>query len=573
METRQIDFDVKSTVFYKYHQRTKHSVQSLRSSTYRLDWASQPNPFLHFDGAPLVELPKEFEVSKLDYFETMERMVSDWRGGMQSVGATADVAKFLSNLLLEGMALSAWKQVVGTDHRWALRVNASSGNLHPTDTEILIRDDSEGLGAGLYHYRVDEHGLDKRSSGDLVTPLVKRLELDCEPPPIVLCLTSIFFREAWKYRDRAFRYCQHDLGHALAALSLSCSSLGWTSRIVCNFPDEEMLRYLGLTESGQKPLAFMLIAPVGHFKDHEKPVSFLKPAVTAAELEAVSHDFAGTPNKLTSNFIDYDSINSVYTATTYDSEQFARFRTGLFATGGGRTELPGAIVACADPVDVGTGLRRMDCLQDNVHQTIRQRRSAVDMDGKTGMDAEHCKTILRLATLGFAADFQGVDVVRGGEWRRAASEHFVQVYIYVHRVDGLKSGLYFFDRFEGKLVPLLQNDQREVAMSTSCFQDIASDGAFSISMIADFETAYKCYGERAYRLVHYEAGFIGQMLYLAASALGHDATGIGCFIDDAINNYLGLSAGKEVIYNFTIGKAVVDDRLTTLPAYSFPTPY
>ena len=29
-------------------------------------------------------------------------------------------------------------------------------------------------------------------------------------------LSSIHWREAWKYGERAFRYCQHDIGHAWA---------------------------------------------------------------------------------------------------------------------------------------------------------------------------------------------------------------------------------------------------------------------------------------------------------------------------------------------------------------------
>ena len=36
----------------------------------------------------------------------------------------------------------------------------------------------------------------------------------------LVALTSIHWREAWKYGERAFRYCQHDLGHAIAAVSI-----------------------------------------------------------------------------------------------------------------------------------------------------------------------------------------------------------------------------------------------------------------------------------------------------------------------------------------------------------------
>jgi len=553
---------------------TKHTVQKLRASNYRLDWANQPNPFLQFEGAPAVDLPRSsFRTSNLNFFETLMAMVSGWNGAplADDVETVVDVAEFVSNLLYGGMAISAWKQVVGTDHRWALRVNASSGNLHPTDTAVLIREDSEKLQAGLYHYRADEHRLDKRTSGDLVTPLVEFLGLDCEAPPVVLCLSSTFFREAWKYRDRAFRYCQHDMGHALAALTLSAAVLGWTSRVVAAFPDDEVARFLGMEGLLQKPMAFVLLARAGQLV----PVSDSAEFAVGAAGELPDGKFAGTPNKLTTRVIEYESIDRVYDATKYEAWRAREVLIeGATASGGDEDSaggLPGPIVACAEEVSI-SGEFEVDCRQSSVHQTIRERRSAVDMDGKTTMDAAHLGAILRAATFGFAADFQGVDATGGGEWQ-ASTNHLVHLYLYVHRVVGLEPGLYFFNRFEGKLVPLLQSDQRETAMSTSCFQEIAADGAFSISMIADFERGYQLYGERCYRLVHYEAGYIGQMLYLSAAALGYDATGIGCFLDDAINNYLGLYDGREVIYNFTIGKAVVDARLTTLSAYDFPTPY
>ena len=43
----------------------------------------------------------------------------------------------------------------------------------------------------------------------------------------LVALTSIHWREAWKYGERAFRYCQHDLGHAIAAVRLAAALVGW----------------------------------------------------------------------------------------------------------------------------------------------------------------------------------------------------------------------------------------------------------------------------------------------------------------------------------------------------------
>jgi hypothetical protein len=61
-------------------------------------------------------------------------------------------------------------------------------------------------------------------------------------------------------------------------------------------------------------------------------------------------------------------------------------------------------------------------------------------------------------------------------------------------------------------------------------------------------------------------------LYLGSTALGYEATGIGCFLDDVVNNLMGLPPGMECIYNFTVGRAVLDPRLTTLASYDFPDP-
>ena len=41
---------------------------------------------------------------------------------------------------------------------------------------------------------------------------------------------SIYWREAWKYGMRAFRYCHHDCGHAIAAVAYAAAALGWRTR-------------------------------------------------------------------------------------------------------------------------------------------------------------------------------------------------------------------------------------------------------------------------------------------------------------------------------------------------------
>src|SRR5882762_9244386 len=114
----------------RYHERTKHHFNRFAPGPGQLDWANQPDPFRRYAGAPLTRLP----ILKAD-----EEPLSPRYDSLYEHGAVASVPmsiRALSRLLEYALALSAWKQAGGT--RWALRVNPSSGNLHPTEGYVLI---------------------------------------------------------------------------------------------------------------------------------------------------------------------------------------------------------------------------------------------------------------------------------------------------------------------------------------------------------------------------------------------------------------------------------------------------
>ncbi len=72
----------------------------------------------------------------------------------------------------------------------------------------------------------------------------------------------------------------------------------------------------------------------------------------------------------------------------------------------------------------------------------------------------------------------------------------------------------------------------------------------------------------AVRRLHWEAGAIGQVLYLEAEAVGLRGTGIGCFFDDVVHTVLGLEDETyRDLYHFTLGGPVEDERIQTEPAY------
>jgi len=114
-------------------------------------------------------------------------------------------------------------------------VNPSSGNLHPTEFHFLTRGLNEWHD-GRYHYRPSAHVAEQRVLGEV------GLNLPGGCAPIVFVLTSIAWREAWKYRDRAYRYCLHDIGHAWQSLVLAARAMGCDSFAIGDFEDEPSSR-------------------------------------------------------------------------------------------------------------------------------------------------------------------------------------------------------------------------------------------------------------------------------------------------------------------------------------------
>jgi SagB-type dehydrogenase family enzyme len=215
----------------EYHGSTKHSVESLRRTPHVLDWRTCPIRSV------------TTKACRCSICRQIHRSLKRQRSKCLTVSpaqqSAGDGSTFLSQLLFNSAAISASKRVPSTGYRYALRVDPSSGNLHPTEFHFLARGLKEWPD-GLYHYRPSAHMAEQRARGDL------EMKLAGSPAPIVFVLTSIVWREAWKYGDRAYRYCLHDMGHAWQALALAAQAIGCDSLAVGHFPDDEVSQFCHL---------------------------------------------------------------------------------------------------------------------------------------------------------------------------------------------------------------------------------------------------------------------------------------------------------------------------------------
>ncbi len=492
----------------EYHEATKHGVRSLSRAPYGLDWANMPEPFRHYEGAPALDLPADPPAPYIPALAVLE--------GQRGSTDARDGAAFLSQLLYYSAAISAAKRVPSTGYKYALRVNPSSGNLHPTEFHFIARGVKEWPD-GLYHYRPSSHMAEQRASGDFTA------KLDGIRAPIIFLLSSIVWREAWKYGERAYRYCLHDIGHAWQALALSARALGCETFARGRFPDDEVARIWGLHQDEWPMLLVELRGasiPRGERKAGEAVWS------------------GGAANRLSDSEIAYPLIDDMHEATKIDLGGGVEGKAEARADGAGSIQLP---AAAAD-------MRR------GFGEAARGRRSALDFrNGRRAMTLAQLAAILSAAARPLCADF--------------AASPVVQLYIYAHAVEGLEPGVYRHWPRRGKLERgelerIKAGDQRVAAAALSLRQQLAGNACVAFSMIADLERVTTAYGDRGYRFAHFEAGAIGQRLYLAAEALGLQATGIGAFFDDEVHRYLGIDPQRgQVVYHFAIGHAAPDARL------------
>ena len=528
----------------QYHQVTKHHVQRFAHGPGYLDWDTQPDPFRRYEGASLIGLDKVPPAETPRYDDAFVE------GRNPPVPLNRHS---ISQLFFDSLAISAWKSAGGA--RWALRVNPSSGNLHPTEGYLLCGP-VDGLCAApmVCHYAPKAHALEVRAQ--VGAALWEALCERCPPETVFVGLTSVHWREAWKYGQRAYRYCQHDLGHAIAAVAIAAAALGWQTRLMDDLGTVELAGLLGTdrehTAEPEEPDVLVAVGPrASEIVERTLPEN---PVQRFAGLA-----WTGTPNALSSDHLDWG---------TYAPAVAARSPRGP----GPSARAPEARTPAASPA-------RPVLLRS----LIRQRRSAVALDGQTTIDRDLFYRMLQKTVAS-----PGQIPFSTMPW----TPH-IHLAIFVHRVDGLASGLYMLvrDRTQRSdletactraaswarppgcsedldLWCLGQSDTRRTAQAVSCTQDIASDGCFSLGMVAEFERSLERYGAWFYPRLFWEAGAIGQVLYLEAEAAGIRGTGIGCYFDDAMHDVLGLAdTAYQDLYHFTLGGPVEDTRLTTLPAY------
>lgn len=485
----------------QYHQETSYDRN--RMGGHYLDWANQPGVFKTYEGIEPVGLPREKDFPRHRLSSLLLERAPE--------GLSREIdLETLSTLLTLTNTLTARARSQEGD--FYFRSAASAGALYPTEIYASTHC-VKGLADGLYHFAIHSHGLVPIRNGFFRAAVLEAAgAVDKAPPAVVVFLTAIFFRSAWKYRARAYRYHLMDTGHVQENLVLALKALGLSYHVSYDFDDEQVNRLLGLDESREVALALVLLkgtgtaATVGSVEINELPEPILKASrVSAREMEyplvREMHDSGKkkAPGK--------GVAGDLFRALGIRPRKWKPIETP--SGWGGAEDYPGCVLG------------------------RRSKRNFV----REAISRDHMSGLLEALCASDRNDYEGSLCVG------YLSEN----------VEGVEAGFHLLDR-ESKTTGMIMSGYLTEEMARICLDQawLKNAGAHFL-FLANLEMLDRGWGPRGYRYAMMTAGRLGQRLYLAATAMGLGCCSIGAFYDGEAKELLGLNDSSRLLYLVAVG--------------------
>ncbi len=492
-----------------YHNATKLEYINLRN---------KPPLFKTYSQLPVIPLPTILPSVDMPTLQALAGPISFPADRASATSSTFDIST-VSRLLFHtaGLVRQAMLPSAGLVQ---YRAAASAGALYPIDV-YLVCQDIPGLEAGVYHFAPETFALRPLRKGDYRAELVGATGQDQSfaAAPATLVFTATFWRSAWKYRARGYRYCFWDCGTMLANLLTLCSALGLPAGLVAGFVDERvdtLLRIQGEEESS------ICLVPIGSGAQTPAILDMVEPAPLTPDRRITA---AGP--------IDYPETSSLHQASCLTEEaEVAAWRSSE------STDDEEQGNTASHQASATGGLNTLESAP--LGEVIR-RRGSTRRFSRDSISAGQLDAIVRSAARHVPADFHD----DGGS--------LIDVYLIVNDVEGVPSGSYFFSPQSGQLETLREGNFREEAGHLCFEQALGADASVIAFFMADLEKILEQYGNRGYRAAQMEAGICGGKVYLSAHSLGLGATGMTFYDDDVTDFFSPHAQGKSLMFLVAAG--------------------
>jgi SagB-type dehydrogenase family enzyme len=518
-----------TSVARKFHDATKYvagpggppdddllmgTPPNLEQPIWEEDWSLEPFAFKIYETIEPIPLPREFAPSAMPALEAIARIGVEPAG--ERIPTLNDVARIalLSNGLLNRQATSRsgrtieYRTAGGTGARYHLELYFACADL-------------PGLDAGLYHYAAHDHTLRRLRRGDFRQVLVDATgnEPAVVQSPLVVAMTSTFWRNAWRYKGRAYRHTYWDAGTTLANLLAVTASIELPARLVLGYADRAVNDLLGVDGHREATVALCAIGRTD------------RPADPAPALEPLDYDV----REISPREVEFPVIGMLHDASTLENGgDAAAWRANPLR----RTPAtPTGKVTALQPLPEG------ELPPIRIEDVILKRRSTRHYDVDVEIPFGAFSTLLYRSSRGFSADCLDPD---------ASPLH--ECYLIVNGVEGLEPGVYRHQPGRHAVEQLKTGDFRQQAERLAVNQAYAGNAHVNAYYLTQLDDVMARYGNRGYRLAQLEPAIYAGKLHLGTHALGLGAVGSTSFDDEVVEFFSPQASGSSYMFIVVFGK-------------------
>jgi SagB-type dehydrogenase family enzyme len=450
---------------------------------------------------PRVALDRSAKLPAIDYFDLTNRR----QGNESSCPNTLD-SRTLSAAFRLIHDITARTMHAGAPFYY--RSVASAGALYPFELYLAVHR-LDGVDSGVYHYDLFDFCLTTLRHDSLPeTPPADN------PVSATFYISGIFFRSAWKYRNRAYRYVLLDVGHLLENLRLALGALDLRFSIDLDFDDQRAAALLGLDPQREVCLACVHL--------HDGGAEGTNPG-GPSPLRRLSADILQA-SVVSEREVAYGDILAIHRAGNGVGTALAGSNPALHVL----ENQPSSWIDLNAPGHPGSA---------DYARVLHQRRSRRNFIAAP----ESADGFMVFADL--IARHMGPVSGMPAACRSALALGFL-----VGAGMPIPPGFYLLDP-DAKRLGRVSDVSLTESMAAACLDQMwLKHAALHLLFMTDLAAIDRNWGPRGYRYAMIEAGRLGQQAYLTATAIGWGACGIGAIYDREAADLLDLADDGVLLY-------------------------
>lgn len=478
------------------------------------DWSIEPFPYKVYETLDPIPIPRDFPSTTLPGLEAIACTGAEPQGeALPDLAALARICLLSNGILKRGAHRPSGETIEyrasgGTGARYHLELYAVCGPL-------------PGLAAGIYHYSAQDHSLRQLRAGDFRSVLIQSTggEESVAAAPAVLVMTSTFWRNAWRYKGRAYRHAFWDAGTTFANVLALAASMELPTKLLFGFADPAVHTLLAIDGHREAALALCALGRTGTPPPSAPPVAPLDLPTRA----------------ISSREVEFPVIGMMHAASTLTTgDEAASWRAAPLHR---EPRKPRGQLIPLRPIPVEQ-LPPMP-----IEEIISKRRSTRHYDTGTPIPFDAFSTLLDRSTRGVASDCLD-----------PAAPPLHDQYLIVNSVESLQPGVYRLHPGRSAIELIRQGEFRPHAQRLAVDQAYAGDAHVNSYYLTELDPVLQRYGNRGYRVAQLEASLYGSRLHLGTHALGLGAVGSTSFDDEVVDFFTPGDTSASYMFVVVFGK-------------------